>query len=356
MILLKSEVAANLDGTLPGVRRALQQAIELEHATLPTYLYALYSLKPDTNERIATLMLSVIMEEMLHMALSCNILNAVGGHPVIDKADFIPAYPGPLPGGIESNLEVPLAPFSLALIENVFMVIEEPEDPQHFPVKTEALAAEAQMTIGQFYDRLKRCIIELSEKGNIFTGNASYQLTKGLPGLIAVHDVSTASDAIDTIVRQGEGTHTSPLDPQHTPAHYYRYAEIFYGKTLVPNTTPPPDFAYAGEAIPFDPDGVYPAVTNPALDGYAPKSAASFNNDTFNYTYTSLLCTLHILFNGHPDRLIAAIGLMESLKELAFAMMSAIPAGPAVPGLNAGPSFQYNPTNPPGSSKAIKEI
>ena len=250
MILLKSEVAANLDGTLKGVRCALQQAIELEHATLPTYLYALYSLKPGTNERIARLVLSVIMEEMLHMALACNILNAVGGHPKINKADFIPTYPGPLPGGVESDLQVPLSPFSLSLIECVFMVIEEPEDPLRFPVK---LAAEAQpqLTIGHFYERIKQAIVDLSKTENIFTGDRSYQLTHGFPSseLIAVYDVATASTAIDTIVEQGEGTHTSPLDPQHQPAHYYRYAEILYGKTLVPNTTPPPDFAYAGEPI-----------------------------------------------------------------------------------------------------------
>lgn len=347
MILLKSEVAANLDGSLPGVRRALQQAIELEHATLPAYLYALYSLKPDTNDRIASLVLSVIMEEMLHLALACNILNAVGGHPVLDKPSFIPTYPGPLPGGVESSLQVPLAPFSLALVEHVFMVIEEPEDPLRFPVKLLA-DAQAPLTIGQFYDRIKHAIVDLSKKGNIFTGDPRYQLTKGFPSseLIAVHDVATASAAIETIVQQGEGTHTSPLDPQHRPAHYYRYAEIFYGKTLVPNATPPPEFAYAGAAIAFDPAGVYPVVTNPAVLGYAPGSAAAIRNDTFNYTYTSLLNSLHAVFNGQPNRLVAAIGLMESLKELAFAMMSAIPAGPLMPGLNAGPSFQYKPTNP----------
>src|SRR5262245_33633506 len=274
MILLKPEVAANLDGTLPGVRRALQQAIELEHATLPTYLYALYSLKPGANRRIADLVRSVVMEEMLHMALACNILNAVGGHPTIDKPDFIPTYPGPLPGGVESNLQVPLSPFSLPLIENVFMVIEEPEDPLQFPVRA---AARPQLTIGQFYDRIKQVIVDLSKTENIFTGDPACQLTRGFPPsqLIAVHNVATASAAITTIVEQGEGTHTSPLDPQHRPAHYYRYAEILHGKALVPNETPPPDFAYAGEPIPFDPNGVYPVVTNPAVTGYAPGSAAA---------------------------------------------------------------------------------
>lgn len=345
MILLKAEVAANFDGTLRGLHCALQQAVELEHATLPTYLYALYSLKPGANERIRNLVLSIVLEEMLHMSLACNILNAVGGHPEINKAHFIPKYPGPLPGGVESDLQVPLSPFSLALVEQVFMVIEEPEDPLQFPVKLKA--PEGQLTIGQFYERIKATIVDLSKTQNIFTGEASYQLTKGFPSseLIAVCDVPTACAAIDTIVEQGEGTRKSPLDPQDQPAHYYRYAEILYGKTLVANPNPPPDFAYAGEPIPFDAAGVYPVITNPGVSGYPAGTAAAIQNDTFNYNYTSLLNTLHAVFNGQPNQLIAAIGLMEALKELAFAMMSAVPA-PGRPGFTAGPSFQYQPTNP----------
>jgi hypothetical protein len=343
MILLRSDVAAKFDGTLPGLRAALQQAIELEHATLPAYLYALYSLVPGKNVAIARLMLSVIMEEMLHMALACNILNAVGGHPLIDTPAFIPVYPGPLPGGVDANLQVPLSPFSLPLVEHVFMVIEEPEDPLHFPVLR---MAPGQLTIGQFYAQIKQTIVQLAAQGDIFTGDPRRQLTKGFSPseLIAVDDVATASAAIDTIVEQGEGTRTSPLDPQHEPAHYYRYAEILHGRALVPNPTPPPAFAYSGAAIPFDPQGVYPVVTNPSRATYGAGSAAAIQNATFNYTYTSLLRALHAVFNGRPQDLTAAIGLMESLKELAFTMMSATPAGPA--GLTAGPSFQYQPTNP----------
>lgn len=346
MILLRADVAANLDGSLPGLRRALQNAIELEHATLPTYLYARYSLVPGKNDRIAAVMLSVIFEEMLHMSLACNILNAIGGHPVIDTPGFVPAYPGPLPGGVESQLIVPLSPFSLPLIQNVFMTIEEPEDPQQFPAP--AVVVPGQVTIGQFYARIMQIIVDLSRRQNIFTGQPSFQLTSGFPSseLIAVTDVASAAAAIETIVEQGEGSSTSPLDPQHEPAHYYRYAEIVHGRALVANPLPPPAFAYAGAPIPFDPSGVYAVVTNPAVAGYPAGSAAAAQNATFNYTYTSLLRTLHQTFNGRPGELTAAIGLMEALKELAFAMMSATPAGPGAPGLNAGPSFQYQPTNP----------
>jgi hypothetical protein len=344
MIQLKREVALLCDGTVEGLRHALQQAVELEHATLPTYLYALYSLQAGKNGEISQLVLSVIMEEMLHLSLACNILNAVGGAPVIDKPGFIPKYPGPLPGGVEGGLIVPLAPFSPQLVHDVFMMIEEPEDPLHFPVKMRALAASAEpMTIGQFYEGIRQEIIDLSAHENIFTGEPDRQLTRGFPSseLIAVNSVETASAAITTIVEQGEGTKTSPLNPQHKPAHYYRYAEIFYGKRLVPNTTPPPDFAYAGAPIPFDAGGVYPVVTNPKAAKYQPGSAAANHNNTFNYTYTSLLKALHEVFNGHPDSLRAAIGLMESAKELAVTMMSSIPVSDKV---NAGPSFEYNPT------------
>src|SRR5579864_6264652 len=132
MILLKPEVFSTFDNTPEGLHRALQHAIELAHSTIPPYLYALYSLDPVRNATIYSLILSIVLEEMLHMSLACNILNAIGGSPVIDHPQFIPQYPGPLPGAVESQLIVPLARFSLDLVKNVFMVIEEPETPLSF--------------------------------------------------------------------------------------------------------------------------------------------------------------------------------------------------------------------------------
>ena len=277
MIQIKAELLNDLNDTLPGLKCAMQKAIELEHATMPPYLYAMYSIKADANREIVGLIRSVVFEEMLHMALDCNILNAIGGEPVIDKPDFIPKYPGPLPGSVEESLIVPLAPFSKQLVNDVFMVIEEPEDPLHFPVKA-AFAAEAPpITIGQFYAKIKDQIRKLSQEGNIFTGDSKKQLTTGFSPLqkIHVHDADSAIAAIDLIVDQGEGTKTSPLDPEHELAHYYRYAEIYYGKTLIPNPSPKPgepDWAYAGHPIAFDPCGVWPVVTNPASSMYPPGS------------------------------------------------------------------------------------
>src|SRR5436190_1750680 len=115
MIKLKPELFAALDSR-EGLLAALQQAIQLEHATIPTYLYALYSIKPDSNKKIQQVLLSVVTEEMLHMALACNMLNAIGGSPVIDQPQFIPHYPGPLPGADENYLSGPLGRFSLDLV------------------------------------------------------------------------------------------------------------------------------------------------------------------------------------------------------------------------------------------------
>src|SRR6185369_1159310 len=147
----------------------------------------------------------------------------------------------------------------------------------------------------------------LSEHGNIFTGNPKKQLTTGFGPLqtIHVHDADSAVAAIDLIVEQGEGTKTSPLDPEHELAHYYRYAEIFYGKKLIPNPDPKPggpDYVYGGHAINFNPAGVWPVLTNPSGASYAPGTKAANLNDTFNYTYTNLLKSLHRVFNGEPDR------------------------------------------------------
>jgi hypothetical protein len=347
MIRLKPELFADLNGTLDGLKRALQNAIELEHSTIPPYLYALYSIKPGANLEVAGLIKGIVIQEMLHMALDCNILNAIGGAPNIDDPCFIPDYPGPLPGGVEAQLTVGLAPLTKQLVHDTFMVIEEPEDPLHFPVLKLAAAEAPPQTIGQFYAGIVEQLKELSAQGNIFTGDPRRQLTTGFGPLQRIHvnDLASSIEAIGLIVEQGEGTKTSPLDPEFQPAHYYRYAEIFYGKKLIPNPDPSPgapEYAYGGHKIEFDPNGIWPVVTNPSLEPYRPGSKAANLNDTFNYTYTALLKSLHLVFNGEPDRLGPAIGLMESMKEQALTMMSTV----TVPGQTAGPTFQYTLVNP----------
>ena len=192
-------------------------------------------------------------------------------------------------------------------------------------------------TIGQFYAGIKQQLQTLAQTQKIFTGEAARQLNSGISGLIEVTDLASALAAIDLIVVQGEGTRTTPLDAVNEPAHYYRFAEIFHQRKLVAQVGTPP-FAYAGDAVSFEPAGVLPVISNPTPALYVGTAAEAMNN-AFNHEYTNLLSVLHETFNGVPDQIDAAIDLMDSVKSLAVALMGQ----PIAAGQNAGPTFTYRP-------------
>ena len=363
MIELKAELFHDL-ASPDGIRGGLQNAVRLEHATIPPYLYALYSLKQGTNEEIADLIGGIVGEEMAHLALAANVLNAVGGTPEIDHPTLLPAYPGPLPGGVDTGLQVHLRPFSTDVVRDTFMVIEHPEhalEYQDSAAVQPAAAAVPQKTIGEFYSRISRAIGEHGE--GLFTGHADKQVSQGFAAVevIPVKDVASAQQAIEIIIEQGEGTSTSPVDPDGRPgdlAHYYRFEEIAKGRRLVrnpdagPHTPPDRRWSFSGPRIPFDSDGVLPLVSDPKVNDpnapptYAEGTTARRLCDTFNYTYTSVLKALHDVFNGKPHTLPQAIGLMWSLEEQ-FLEMAQFPADPSQPdGPRAAPSFEYQSINP----------
>jgi hypothetical protein len=333
---ISPEVFSKLaQGDKESILSALQDAIELEHSTIPPYLYALYSLDADKNGTVAEIIESIVVEEMLHMTLACNILNALGGSPQIDTPQFIPAYPTTLPG-IEPpypGWEVDLAPFSEALVQTIFMQIEMPEDPQDYPVRDPEVVAFAAeplpATIGEFYTLLAEQIKNLGD--GAFVSPPPNQVGPDLMyESIVVHNVQSACDAIALIIDQGEGTDLDPIDENGVPAHYYRFAEIIKGRKLIEEGDPPA-YAYAGEKITVDQSGIWDV--NPDRSGTNQAAV------TFNYTYTNLLKTLHGLFNGQNNQrqFNAALGLMMSLKQQAKDMMA---------NLGFGPSFLYQPTNP----------
>ena len=199
---------------------------------------------------VADMLRSVVLEEMTHMGLAANLLNAVGGSPVIARPGFVPAYPGPLPGTVGGDLEARLDRLSLDLVENVFMRIEEPEDPLVF--RSESAAETGPLTIGEFYAAIADQLRTVGSAA--FVGDPARQVTHelGQEGLIAITDLDSALAAIHTIVEEGEGTQQSPLDREGELAHYYRFAEIKHGHRLVPIPDAPPDappdqlFSYTG--------------------------------------------------------------------------------------------------------------
>ena len=108
------------------LRQDLQTALQLEHATIPPYLTALASIKNSYNLEIQGILKAIVIQEMMHMTLVANILNAIGGKPSLYSKDFIPQYPSRLPGGVQPDLVVPIEKVSLGQIRNIFMKIEQP--------------------------------------------------------------------------------------------------------------------------------------------------------------------------------------------------------------------------------------
>lgn len=158
--------------TIESLREHLQWAIELEHFTLPPYLCALYSLDADRNPVAKEVLASIFIEEMLHMTLAANLLNAVGGRPQLDNPKMLPGYPSPLPHG-DRSFEVSLFRFGHEALET-FLKIEQPSRTGAPP------EGDNYETIGQFYDAIKRGFRELSAtlgEANVFSGDPARQVT-----------------------------------------------------------------------------------------------------------------------------------------------------------------------------------
>jgi hypothetical protein len=362
---------------ISSLRSLLQLAIAVEHATIPPYLCALFSIRPGSNPEVAMRIRGVVMEEMFHVALACNLLNAVGGSPALDRPGFVPRYPDHLPGGFVPDLAVSLRRCSLEQMR-VFSVIEQAEgasdsdgmadvdvrgvnlDPrgmiaggrhsrrlkeavEHLERSYTRIVGEPR-TVGGLFRRIARAIVELERSGaHVFSGDPSHQLTpamwSGAPGrLYRVTDKSSALLAIHEIVRQSGGTPLDdPSEDRHDLSHYFRFQEIVEGRQVIRNAAG--EWVFEGAPVPFDPDGVFPMKDDPDTSALDPSSPAAMASALFDQTYADLLRSLHVATNGSPWRLNDAIGLMSSLKVQAYTLMTT-PIGFESP-LTVGPSFQF---------------
>ena len=321
----------------------LQQAIELEHSTIPPYLTALFSFKPDKGQSIRSIIHSIVIEEMMHMTIACNILNALGGEPIISKPHFVPSYPTHLPMCIGDSLIVGLERYSRELVKDVFMKIEEPNNPLHFPTKKIFAAVEPEYkTIGDFYVALQAKIKEIAP--DILPGEESRQVTSNFFPVDLLYPIRTKEDAINsinTIVKQGEGTPTSPAGVDNTLAHYYKFEELFQGNELVVDPCTPNGYAFYGPEIPFEPADVQPLYPNTKASMFEHGTEERRLIDLFNQQYSNMLHGLHQTFNGRPEKLSSNIGLMIDLR-LTCQKMAQMP----FPGKNdytIGPSYEFMP-------------
>lgn len=149
----------------------LQTAIEIELATIPIYLYTYYSLvrNNESGETISDaqlfankaggVIMSVAVEEMLHMSLSSNVLFSMGVAPQLyQKAPG--AYPtglpyhnpkGPIGPDGQTAVQIPLGKLGFEQLWH-FLQIEYPEQWNAPPQDSNW------DTIGQFYSYI-RCLL-----------------------------------------------------------------------------------------------------------------------------------------------------------------------------------------------------
>jgi len=209
--------------TLDQLKAAVAGGSKVEIVTIPLYLFAMYTMP--TFERctdeltesqkncqfVRDTIRSVVIEEMLHLALCANLTVALGGQPKFYDRSFVPSYPTTIPhhtGGLLLELQ----PASQDFIRDVFMPIEQPE-AENAPAQTDNF-----QTIGQYYKAISEGLKRVHEAGKLSWTNIQTQAQLG-PGegyypsgafdagnLQIVADLITAEEAIHTIIKQGHGS------------------------------------------------------------------------------------------------------------------------------------------------------
>jgi hypothetical protein len=383
--------------TIEQLQEYLRIAMQIEHATIPPYLLALYSIHPGTNSVATQALRVVVVEEMLHLTLAANLLNAVGGKPDLTAPDFVPLYPAFLPNG-EKDFEVDLQPFSPAAIDT-FLKIERPgrapsEDKRmiHRPPPMMLAAAAAGVrrgtrirtmprsmsetvpqpmlqttsgamnaaalaagpgdsdldyyTIGEFYDEISRGLKYLyeKEKDKLFSGAAEKQAGpeyyySGGAALIEVTNLQSALDAVNVIIEQGEGFDRGVYNDAGEIAHYFRFKELEFGQHYQNGDTP--DRPPTGEKFTIDWNAVYPFKKNSRLTDYAGSSELQAAAVAFNRSYAEFLAVLTAAYNGKPELLLEkAVPQMFVLRNKTLQLIHN--PIPGMEGVNAAPTFEMD--------------
>ena len=339
------------------LREMLQKAVELEFATIPPYLTTAFSIYPKANRSSFEIIHSVYMEEMLHMILAANVLNAIGGTVMLGKEN-IPEYPLNLEFKGEKfkdrEFDINLERFSLSAIDT-FMKIELPDNWEEKPTMRGTLKLEVPgYTIGEFYNAIKTKLSELCEETSeeqVFTGDPTHQIGEdyywsggGKP--FEVSRLKDALDAIDVIIEQGEGASPDSLSDgddilfgqQEEVAHFFRFNEIFVGKRYKMDDHPrkPP----TGEILPIEWDKVYPIKSNCKSADFKTTPQLANLNMQFNQHYTLMVKGIEEALQGNRKSLYSAImNDMHGMARIAYQMVQ-IPIQGDKDGQTGAPSFE----------------
>jgi hypothetical protein len=311
----------------------------------------------------------VLVEEMLHLTIAANLMNAIGGEVDLTRDGFLPAFPTRLPDG-EDDFEVSLACFSPETLDT-FLKIERPAraEEKQAPRRWSYRATEQRSelgtcldsetdrfySIGEFYEEIGEGFVELHrEYGDaLFCGDPALQVGSeyyysGGGSLRPVLDLESALSSIELIKGQGEGHLGEPYDVQGELAHYYRFEQLKLGRYYQPGDTAGHP---SGPECSVDWSAVYPTVTNPQIASFRVDPELYQTALAFNRSYVAFLGMLTKAFSGQPQRLMEeAVPYMFRLRDGANQLMrnplpgsdvKASAAKDPVPGpAHAAPTFE----------------
>jgi Ferritin-like len=163
---------------------------------------------------------------------------------------------------------------------------------------------------------------------------------------MAVRDLATALNAIDTIVEQGEGTPQSPLDLQNGIARFYRYQQLAKGMQV--EVHPSPHFDPT-ELVTVDDDvDVIRVADDPLLATIDPADAnVRALADQCDRNFSEIVDALHAGFSGDPDQLSSVdLAMTDFGASINGLLELPLTAGPLA-GFHAGPRFLYVPAPRP---------
>jgi hypothetical protein len=354
----RSTMVASGITTIDELKESLYKAMQLEHATVPVYLTALYSITPGTNKDAVEILRVVAVEEMLHLTLAANLLNAVGGFPNLTRPGFVPDFPAYLPDG-EDDFKVHLVRFCPEAIAT-FLKIERPSlAPKGKPKLVKRLHAGEfpvlgahpsspeirYYSIGDFYQVIEDGFITLEAKAKeegrtIFIGDRARQVPaeyfySGGGKLFPVTDLESARSAILKIIEQGEGETKVVYDHQGELGHYFRLDQISQGRYYQPGDKPGKP---TGPTLTVDWGASYPIREDVKLKDFPPDSELYQAATTFNCDYAEFLRTINKAYNGDPSQLMKAVPKMFQFRNL----MNQLIRNPLPQGDHAAPTFEIH--------------
>lgn len=293
------------------IKRALRGALQLEFATIPLYLTALWSII-DQAHPVARSIRAVAHEEMLHLSLICNLLSALGERPVL-TGSVVPTFPSRLPGGVHQELELRLQGYGPAALRT-FMEIERPEKPIQIIGEPVESFPEEETTIGEFYEAVLEAIKKL---------NPPLDPNRQIAGpftWFVMTKLEHVEEAITLIMAQGEGARGVPFSRyRRYLSHYYRFKSLAMLTEL--------HWDESAKALrkggPISAPSVFTlAPASPNGYGSATPRALRLASDRFEENYSKMLRLLEASWlEGGDKSFVQALELMLELGSLAQTMM-----------------------------------